>query len=123
MLDPADAVEQFPGVYRFLKHKWYFDELYSALLVRPGLVVAQLVPLVRHHVIDGVLSHGLATVHGAGVALGRPVRSRIVDGLVNLIGRRVATRVGNWLRGVQTGYLRSYVLFLVLAAIGICACC
>jgi hypothetical protein len=26
---------------------------------------------------------------------------------------------GGWLRSVQTGYLRSYVLFLVLAAIGI----
>ena len=27
--------------------------------------------------------------------------------------------VGSWLRNVQTGYLRSYVLFLVLAAVGI----
>ena len=30
---------QFPGVHRFLMKKWYFDELYSALLVRPTLVV------------------------------------------------------------------------------------
>ena len=28
---------QFPGVHRFLLHKWYFDEVYSALLVRPSL--------------------------------------------------------------------------------------
>ena len=40
VLDPAEAKEQFPGVHRFLAHKWYFDELYSAMLVRPALVVA-----------------------------------------------------------------------------------
>ena len=40
VLDPAEAQEQFPGVHRFLRHKWYFDELYSVMLVRPALVVA-----------------------------------------------------------------------------------
>ena len=42
----------------------------------------------------------------------------IVDGLVNLTGR-VIYASGAWLRRFQTGYIRSYVLFLVLAAIGI----
>ena len=37
-----------------------------------------------------------------------------VDGLVNLTAR-VLYGVGNWLRNLQTGYIRSYVLFLVLA--------
>ena len=32
--------EQFPAVHAFLTHKWYFDELYSAIVVRPALVVA-----------------------------------------------------------------------------------
>ena len=44
----------------------------------------------------------------------------IVDGLVNLTAD-VIYAVGARLRRVQTGYLRSYVLFLVLAAIGIFA--
>src|SRR5262249_17160558 len=35
VLDPTEAKAQFPGVHRFLWHKWYFDELYSAMLVRP----------------------------------------------------------------------------------------
>ena len=42
----------------------------------------------------------------------------VVDGLVNLVGRSVYG-VGGWLRSVQTGYVRSYVLFLVLAAVGV----
>jgi NADH-quinone oxidoreductase subunit L len=44
----------------------------------------------------------------------------IIDGLANLIGR-VVYAVGGWLRGVQTGYIRSYILFLVLAAVGLFA--
>ena len=37
-MNPADAVEQFPGVYRFLQNKWYFDEVYTrpARSARPG---------------------------------------------------------------------------------------
>src|SRR5207253_1247676 len=36
--EPTEVVEQFPGAYRFLQNKWYFDDLYSALFVRPALV-------------------------------------------------------------------------------------
>jgi NADH-quinone oxidoreductase subunit L len=43
---------------------------------------------------------------------------RIVDGLVNLLARTFYG-LGSLLRGVQTGYLRSYVVFLVVAAIAI----
>src|SRR5207245_11514552 len=35
-----EAREQFPALHRFLGFKWYFDELYSAALVPPALVVA-----------------------------------------------------------------------------------
>ncbi len=37
---------------------------------------------------------------------------------MNVVGRTVYG-VGSGLRRVQTGYLRSYVLFLVLAAVGV----
>ena len=40
VLDPADAKEQFPGVHRFLTHKWYFDELYSACSSGPAWSIA-----------------------------------------------------------------------------------
>ena len=42
----------------------------------------------------------------------------IIDGLANL-SATVTQATGGWLRRSQTGYLRSYVLFLVLAAVGI----
>ena len=39
---PAVASEQFSVLYRFLLHKWYFDELYHLLFVRPAFVVGRL---------------------------------------------------------------------------------
>jgi NADH-quinone oxidoreductase subunit L len=119
VLDPAESREQFPAVYRFLAHKWYFDEIYSALLVRPSLVVAHWLKWFDLAVIDGIihgLAYGTVRVSQADGAFDKG----IIDGLVNLIAA-VFSGVGGWLRRVQTGYLRSYVLFLALAAVGIFA--
>ena len=37
-LDPNDARRTFAPFYRFFIHKWYFDELYQRIFVRPVLV-------------------------------------------------------------------------------------
>jgi NADH-quinone oxidoreductase subunit L len=117
VLDPAEAKEQFPGVHRFLSAKWYFDELYSVALVRPALVVANWCRSFDLGIIDGFV-HAIARV-GVFLAWVHGLSDRyIVDGLVNVTAG-VFYAVGSWLRNIQTGYIRSYVLFLVLAAVGI----
>jgi NADH-quinone oxidoreductase subunit L len=116
-LDPAEAAAQFPGVYRFLQHKWYFDEAYSVLLVRPAMVVAGWCRWFDTKVIDGLIDN---TAKGT-VRLSNwngKFDNGVIDGLANLLAR-VAYGVGGWFRTWQTGYLRSYVLFLVLAAIAL----
>jgi len=117
VLDPAEAKEQFPAVHRFLWNKWYFDELYSAILVRPALAVASWCRAFDSRGIDGAVDNtGRFTVWLSWVS-GR-FDFKIIDGLVNLTAR-VCYAVGDAFHRVQTGYLRSYVLFLVLAAVGI----
>jgi len=80
-----------------------------------GLVVARWCRLFDTRVIDGVVDNTgkltVATARGSG-----RFDNRVVDGLVNLVAS-VCYGVGAWLRNIQTGYLRSYVLFLVLAAV------
>ena len=39
---PAVVAEQFSVLYRFLSHKWYFDELYDLLFVRPAFAIGRL---------------------------------------------------------------------------------
>lgn len=116
-LDPAEAQAQFPAVYRFLQHKWYFDEAYSVLLVRPALTVAHWCRAFDATVIDGFVNW----LARAGVVVSKwdgAFDKYVVDGLVNVTGNTIYS-IGDRLRNVQTGYLRSYVLFLVLAAIGL----
>jgi len=117
VLDPQDAVDQFPFAHRFLSHKWYFDELYSAMLVRPSLAISNWCRAFDTYVIDGFVNFlGWFFVKIADI--GGLFDRYVVDGLVNLIAR-VSYGIGDWLRNFQTGYIRSYVLFLVLAAVGI----
>jgi NADH-quinone oxidoreductase subunit L len=119
VLDPAEAQAQFPALHRFLWHKWYFDELYSVTLVRPALVVAGWCRSFDLGVIDGFVNRlALLTVKLARVD--GLFDLHVIDGIVNGIAD-VTYGLGGRLRRVQTGYLRSYVLFMVLAAVAIFA--
>jgi NADH-quinone oxidoreductase subunit L len=117
VLDPVEGAAQFPGVTRFLAHKWYFDELYSAVLVRPALTVSWWCRTLDLKAIDWLIDNlGRGTTR---VARGEGVfDNRVIDGLVNLTAS-ISYGIGGWFRRWQTGYLRSYVLFLVMAAVGI----
>jgi NADH-quinone oxidoreductase subunit L len=117
VLDPAEAKEQFPRLHAFLMDKWRFDALYSVIAVRPVLVVGHWFKAFDLNVIDGLI-HLLARFSVLVSKWDGLFDNRVVDGMVNLVGN-VTYRVGSSLRYVQTGFLRSYVLFLVLAAVGI----
>jgi NADH-quinone oxidoreductase subunit L len=117
VLDPGESQDHFPGLHRFLWHKWYFDELYSAVIVRPGLAISQWCAAFDRNLVDGLVNFtGRLGVKTSAVS-GSADRG-IVDGFVNLIAN-VSFAVGSWLRNVQTGYLRSYILFLALGAMGL----
>jgi NADH-quinone oxidoreductase subunit L len=117
VLDPTDAKEQFPGVHAFLANKWYFDELYSAMLVRPSLAVAHWCRNFDAYVIDGFVHMFARWNLFASMWSGRFDKG-VVDGFVNVFAD-ASYAVGLWLRNIQTGYLRSYILFLALAAMAI----
>jgi len=39
---PARLVAAFPGVYKFLLNKWYFDELYNVIFVKPAFALGRI---------------------------------------------------------------------------------
>jgi NADH-quinone oxidoreductase subunit L len=85
-------VAQFPAVYRFVSNKWYFDELYGFLFVRPSLWLGR---LLWHGGDEGTIDR--FGPHGAAYAVG--------------VGNRVTSRL-------QSGYLYSYALVMLLGLIG-----
>jgi len=118
-LSPARAAERFPGLYQLFKNKWYFDDIYNALFVRPCLYFARFCDQVDKVLIDGLVN-GSAYVterlsHWDGILdkLG-------VDGLVNLLGQMVYV-AGDRSRAIQTGKLRNYLMFLAVALVGLFA--
>jgi NADH-quinone oxidoreductase subunit L len=78
-------VRRFPRLHGFLKNKWYFDEVYDALVVRP--------------------------ISATGQALSNVFERVVIDGMIS--GTAQVVRGGNSVvRAVQSGLLRNYALLL-----------
>jgi NADH-quinone oxidoreductase subunit L len=89
----ARLIERLPWAHRFLGHKWYFDELYDAVFVRP-----------------------MTTAGGFGR---RVIETDFVQGTI-VGGATGIVRVGtSFARAIQTGYLRAYALLLLLGVAGL----
>jgi NADH-quinone oxidoreductase subunit L len=63
---PVRLAAQFPAAYRFLLNKWYFDEVYEAVFVRPASRLSRFLWQTGDAtIIDGV-PNGLAELAGDG---------------------------------------------------------
>jgi proton-translocating NADH-quinone oxidoreductase chain L len=114
-LDAVRTAERFGGVYKFLVHKWYFDELYGAVLVRPCLKFAQICREIDRILIDGLVN-GAAAVTAFLSRLEGIFDMIAVDRLVNLTAKAVYV-TGDWSRSLQTGRLRNYLMILTVGLI------
>ncbi|MEO6247173.1 MAG: NADH-quinone oxidoreductase subunit L [Sphingomicrobium sp.] len=89
---PGRLVAALPGLHDFLMHKWYFDELYDAIFVRPAFAIGRFFwHRGDEQTIDRFGPHGAATLVG--------------------VGNRVTARF-------QSGYLTNYALIMLLGLIG-----
>jgi len=116
---PERTAARFGGIYNFLVNKWYFDEIYQRAFVQPTLALAQLASGFDKHVIDRVVNSTASVT----VLLSRMegiFDKLAVDYLVNQIARGTYA-LGDWSRGLQTGRLRNYLMFLAAALVGLFA--
>jgi NADH:ubiquinone oxidoreductase subunit 5 (subunit L)/multisubunit Na+/H+ antiporter MnhA subunit len=115
--DARQAADRLGGLYTFLTHKWYFDELYDTVFVQPARALAKACSEFDRRVVDGIVN-GTAQVAVLFSWVGGLFDRVGVDYLVNLIARLVYV-VGDWSRGIQTGRLRHYLMFLAVALVGL----
>jgi len=116
LLDPADIRNQFRGLYRFLRNKWWFDELYHATFFRFTHVLAKMAAWIDRNVLDRLVDSLAWMTRVFSRWWDTWADRRIVDGLVNLVGNRI-WNAGVALHRAQTGQLRQYILFIVVATI------
>jgi NADH-quinone oxidoreductase subunit L len=58
---PANLARRHPFLYRFLLNKWYFDELYDAIFVRPAMAIGRFLWRTGdQRIIDGLGPDGLS---------------------------------------------------------------
>jgi NADH-quinone oxidoreductase subunit L len=90
---PAKVAARVPAVYRLLAGKYFVDEIYGALIVRPFQWLSDRI-------------------------LWRIIDVRMIDGLVNLLAG--FTKAFSYLfRFFQSGYVQTYVLVVVLGVLAL----
>lgn len=87
------VVSRLGALYRLVYNKYYVDELYAALFVRP-------------------------VVEGSRAVLWRGMDVAVVDGVVNGIGSQ-ARELGSLLRWMQSGNIRSYATWVLVGAVAL----
>ena len=77
---------------RSSSHKWYFDELFDALVYRPMIAVGRFAnAVVERFVVNGIVAGTVGAVRG----------------------------VGAMVRGAQSGFVRAYALLLITGFAGL----
>jgi NADH-quinone oxidoreductase subunit L len=90
---PVDLAEQQPMLYQFLLNKWYFDELYDLIFVRPAKWIGRFLWKIGDgYLIDGFGPDG--------------VSARVLDVTRNVVK-------------IQTGYLYHYAFVMLIGVAGL----
>ena len=113
VLNPEEVRSMFAPIYRFLRNKWWFDELYDIVFIRPSLFCGRCVARLDQHGIDWVINGLASCTRTFTTGFDRWIDQLFVDGFVNWIAVRTYA-LGIWLRKPQTGRLRQYVVFIVV---------
>ncbi len=90
----AALIKRLRPVHTFLVNKWYFDELYDAVIYRPLIATGRFAnDVVERFVVQGVVAVAVDAVRGVGLIV----------------------------RGAQSGFVRAYALLLIggFAALGL----
>src|SRR4051795_4738331 len=90
----ATLIRRFRPIHTLFVNKWYFDEIYDAVIYRPLIATGQFAnTVVERVVVHGIVTAAVDLVRGVGVVV----------------------------RGAQSGFVRAYALLLIggFAALGL----
>ena len=116
-----DPLKKLPfGIFTGMENKWYVDEIYGFLVVRPlewlARFLAQTIDWDFWHewFHDGVLSRGFV---GFTRFLADPVDRGIVDRIISAWPANLTQWLSEKLRPIQNGFVRSYALSVLVGVV------
>ena len=109
---PAEDKLQIP----VLKNKWYFDEIYDYLFVKPATWVAEILiyKWMDKGLIDGILHIFGPTTGGIGSAIRNYFDLPVINRFFGDGSADVTYWFGGKLRAVQTGRVQQYLMFALV---------
>jgi NADH-quinone oxidoreductase subunit L len=114
---PGQVAARFASLYRLLVEKYYVDEIYHALFVRPLLKLVALSGRFDLNTIDGAVNLTSRLTAKFAFLIGWE-DLKIVDGAVNGLAE-IFQRWGARLRQLQTGKVQHYLYTVVLGIFGL----
>ncbi|MNS30433.1 NADH-quinone oxidoreductase subunit L [compost metagenome] len=102
-------------LFKFSFNAWYFDQLYSAVIVKPILAFGTFIKWFDRVVVDGIVNGAASLVQGFSAVVDW-IDRYIVDGSVNGIAF-LSGRIGEFFRGFQTGRIQQYMALSVFGLI------
>ena len=103
-------------VWTVLENKYYFDEMYNAVIIQPTIRLASQCAVFDRKVIDAVVNAVGNFGRWLASWLRRAIDSAIIDGAVNGVGR-VTTWCGEFMRATQTGNVQNYLLVAAVTVV------
>jgi NADH-quinone oxidoreductase subunit L len=105
---PQRIRQHFSPLYNLVYNKYYIDEIYDFLFIRPTMRLARLAFKFDLGVIDGTVN-GVAKLTVICSKIAAWIDRYIVDGAVNMTAKTVGI-FSLVLRRTQTGYIQTYLL-------------
>ncbi|MFC2037308.1 NADH-quinone oxidoreductase subunit L [Chloroflexota bacterium] len=110
LMEPVDPLRKPLGpVYTLLENKYYVDELYHAIIIRPSIWLADRCAIFDRRVIDAIVNAVGRFGRWLANWLKRAIDNPIIDGAVNGVGK-ATTAFGEFMRATQTGNVQNYLL-------------
>ncbi len=115
-LRPEELKRTFKPLHSWLWNKWYFDEIYEWIFIKPTKMFSGWISWIDRNIFDSIIHSSAAICKGGSKVVDAIVDRTLVDGTVNTLARGTWD-TGLWLRKIQTGSLRQYVMFIAAGTI------
>jgi NADH-quinone oxidoreductase subunit L len=106
-------------IHTLLKNKYYFDELYDLIFVRPAYWLADTFTnqILDRGIIDGILHFIARVASNVGYVFRNYFDKPVVNGFGDFVGEGIK-KAGRTIRVIQTGKVQQYLLMALVLAFG-----
>ncbi|MCY4538442.1 MAG: proton-conducting transporter membrane subunit [Chloroflexi bacterium] len=109
------------AAFRLANARLYWDEIYGKVIEQPFNRLATFLAdrvdwdFLHNYFHDSIIKRGFDSI---AKLLGQPIDLGIIDGTVNGVALLVQ-RLANWMRGMQTGYVRLYAVVIFIGVVAV----